>query len=189
MDYDIFTERRRALEEGFFRQYNQALLDRMRAEVEREHAIAALGEQTGVTDPRVLGELLDQGLSVATLAAAWLAPIVAVAWADGRLEGPERELILKDATEAGLVEGTAGRVLLESWLVAPPEEDLFRAWEDYVRELVPRLGPEAREVMERRTLERARAVAEATGGYFGLGDRISREEHAVIARIEAAFRG
>jgi uncharacterized membrane protein YebE (DUF533 family) len=100
---------------------------------------------------------------------------VAVAWADGRLEGPERELILKDAKEAGLVEGTAGRVLLESWLVAPPDEDLFRAWEDYVRELAPRLGPEARQVMESRTLERARAVAEATGGYFGLGDRISRE--------------
>lgn len=189
MDNDIFTERRRALEEGFFREYNQALLDRMRAEVEREHALAALGEQTGVTDPRVLQELLDQGLSVATLAAVWLAPLAVVAWADGRLEAPERELILKDAAEAGLAEGTAGRVLLESWLVAPPEPALFQAWEDYVRELARRVGPDARAVMESRTLDRARAVAEATGGYFGLGDRVSREEHAVLDRIAAAFRG
>jgi len=36
-------------------------------------------------------------------------------------------------------------------------------------------------------LERARAVASASGGVFGMGSKVSNAEAAILAQLEAAF--
>lgn len=189
MAEELFAERRRALEEEFFLRHNEALLESMRAERERDHARAALADATGMPGSAVVDELLDLGLSAATLTALALVPLVAVAWADGRLEPRERDAITGAAAESGIAAGTASRVILDSWLVVAPEPALLDAWLDYVGDLRPRLGAEALTTLREQTLGRARAVAEAAGGYLGIGPHVSHEEAAILGRIAAAFEG
>jgi len=187
MEDDLFGERRRALEEEFFRKHNEALLGRMREEREHEHARAALGEVSGLTDPAVLEELLGLGLTAASLTALSLVPLVAVAWADGRLESQERDALLRAAADAGITEGSAARILLESWLVVEPEPGLLDVWIEYTRELRPLLSAVARDAIHEETMARARRIAEAAGGYLGLGAHTSAEERAILERVDAAL--
>ena len=48
---------------------------------------------------------------------------------------------------------------------------------------------ERREALRGETIERARAVAKATGGFLGFGNKISDEEESVLTALEAAFSG
>lgn len=47
----------------------------------------------------------------------------------------------------------------------------------------------AREALRGETIERSRAVAKATGGFLGFGNKISDEEESVLTDLEAAFSG
>jgi hypothetical protein len=49
------------------------------------------------------------------------------------------------------------------------------------------LGPEEAERVKTGLLERARAVAAAAGGIFGVGSKISSAEAAMLAKLEATF--
>ena len=48
-----------------------------------------------------------------------LLPLVYVAWADGKIQRAERDLILQIAAERGMLEG-GGRETLEKWLAVAP---------------------------------------------------------------------
>jgi len=52
-----------------------------------------------------LDSLIASGISPDTIAAVSLIPLVAVAWADKKLEAKERDAILNAATEAGISAG------------------------------------------------------------------------------------
>lgn len=188
MTDELFGDRGRALEEEFFREENAKLLAAMRATAEADSVKEALRTTAGITDETLVGHLMEAGMTAATLTAVSLVPLVAVAWADGRIEGREQHEILKDASLSHLDE--ASRTLLESWLVARPNPSLFETWADYIRNLLPRLEPDARETMKAKTLAQARAVAEAAGGGpYKMGKRTSKEEEAVLSRIQGAFEG
>jgi hypothetical protein len=49
------------------------------------------------------------------------------------------------------------------------------------------LGESERESLKNQILGRARSVAEATGGFLGLGSRISNEEEIILAELAKAF--
>ena len=50
-----------------------------------------------------------------------------------------------------------------------------------------RLAPDAAARVKASLLEKARAVAAASGGTFGLGSKVSKPEAEVLAGLEAAF--
>ncbi|HMO95278.1 MAG TPA: hypothetical protein PKD27_04100 [Tepidiformaceae bacterium] len=186
MTQELFGDRRRALEEEFFRKYNDRLVADMRARIEREGHAALLAGTTGITDEHLIAQLLKEGLTPATFTAVALVPLVAVAWADGKLEEPERLRILRDPQTQAL--NPDARALLTNWLIEAPEPALFDSWCEYVRALWPTLEAEARSSLRDSTINRARAVAAAAAGEpYGMGRAVSREESAVLARIEAAF--
>jgi hypothetical protein len=186
MDQEFFGERRRALEEEFFKKHNDDLVATMRSRTQEEQLSASLTGATGIDDPVVVSHLLKAGMTSATFMAVALVPLVAVAWADRKLEEPERQRIMRDHLTAELNEDA--RALLMSWLIEEPESSLFETWIEYVCALRPNLDQAARESLKEATLARARAIAAAAAGEpYGLGRGVSAVEQAVLKRIEAAF--
>lgn len=188
MDNQLFGERRRALEEEFFKKHNEELLAAMRARLETERLSETLSGATGITDEHVIAHLSEAGMTGATVMALALVPLVAVAWADGKLEEPERLRIIRDPQTHEL-SGEA-RALLLNWLIEEPEPALFDTWFEYLHAIRPNLGRAGWDRLKEATVARAHAVAAAASGEpYGLGREISREEQTVLDRIEAAFAG
>jgi tellurite resistance protein len=180
-------ERARTLEEAFFKKEHERLLEKMRLKQEQEEAREALSEASGITDADLLQRLAALGIRPETLAALTLIPLVEVAWADGKMEAREREAVLRGAESSGIAEGTPSYGLLEIWTQDPPAPELMSSWKDYIRGLCAELSADQKWHLEEKILGRARAVAEAAGGFLGLGAKISSEEEAVLRDLEKAF--
>lgn len=185
MSGNILDDRRRALEEAFFAKYNEELRRRL-ATGGLAPGKAAIAAATGITDDAVLDRLIGLDLGADTLAALSLAPLVAVAWADGTIEPEERAAILAAAAEAGLDQQAPSHALLEQWLHRQPPASLLAAWTSYTAAISATLSEEARRAFRSDMLGRARAVAVAAGGILGFG-RISAAEDAVLKQLEAAL--
>ena len=187
MPKDSLRERGRALEEAFFNRENEALLERLRGEKAKETTRDQLARASGLTDSALLDRLLELGVDAETLAALSLAPLVSVAWADGKLDAPERKAILDAADGRGIRQGSPTFELLQGWLATRPGPELQSAWMDYARVVLEELG-EVRQGLERDVLGLARGVAEAAGGLLGFGNKVSDAEARVLAELETAFR-
>lgn len=180
-------DRGKALENAFFAKQQAELLQKMQAEQEAASQRESLSAVSGITNEEVLDQLIALGMQRETVAAVSLVPLVAVAWADRQLDDKERNAILSGAKENGLKAEDAGYQLLEFWLASQPAPSLMTAWKDYIRELLPTLSGGARQDLQQDVLGRARAVAEASGGFLGLGSKISRAEQDVLTELEQTF--
>jgi len=183
----VLTERQKALEEEFFRQRERALIEKMREQEQRRQLRETLAEASGIHDPATLDRLIEAGVQPRTLAPLALVPLVEVAWADGSIAAREKEAIVRAAEAAGLHKGSAGYALLEGWLEEKPDPKLRQLWAEYVRGLSQSLDPQARQRLREEVMGRARAVAEAAGGFLGLGPKVSAAEEAVLRELAQAF--
>jgi hypothetical protein len=175
------------LENSFYGLDRQAILDRIRRREETAIERSELSALCGITEGRVLDLLVDLDITPESLAALALAPLVLVAWADGRVDGRERKAVLQAAREAGVAEGSASHELLSFRLDDPPDPALVRAWAAYAAVLTRTLPADELATFKEQTLSRARRVAEASRGFLGLGPRVSEAERDVLDRLEAAF--
>ena len=184
---EFLRDRGKSLEDEFFRREDQRLiqkLEQMRAaETNRE----TLAKAAGIGSPAVVDKLLELGVKAETVAALALVPLVEVAWADGELDRRERGAILDRARESGLAAGSVEHALLEAWLDRRPDPKLLTAWTHLVRGVSEQLGPEESARLKANLLDRARAVATASGGVLGMGSKVSNAEAAMLARLEGAF--
>lgn len=184
----VLSDRQKALEEEFFRKENQRLIAELRLKRLTDEAKAEMRDVTGIYDEVVLDKLVELGIGTETLAAMTLVPLVEVAWADGKMEEKERAAILRGASEQGVADGSPSYALLQDWLDRRPPPRLLAAWREYVGALCDEMLPEQRRALKTDVLARARAVAEAAGGFLGLGNKVSREEEQVYRVLESAFR-
>ncbi|MES2744526.1 MAG: hypothetical protein V4655_03825 [Bdellovibrionota bacterium] len=187
MTIDIREEGRRALEEEFFARLNMELKEKLLAEMSRIEAIKELSLASGITNEKVLGILLDAQITPGTLQALSLVPLVRVAWADGHLDAKEQDAILKAASAQGINPSHPGYDALKSWLTEAPSDTLFNTWRNYVRELGMTMTKDAFAKVREEILDRCRKVADAAGGFLGLGNRISHSEKDELEKIEEAF--
>ena len=84
-------------------------------------------------------------------------------------------------------ETSAGYRLLENCLSERPQAQLRNMWSQYIKSVCATLSPEERESLKTDLLRRARSVAEAAGGFMGLGSKVSSQEETLLAEIGAAF--
>src|SRR4030095_8542232 len=101
-----------------------------------------------------------------TVAALIIVPLVEVAWADGTLDAKERRAVIE---RSGIQPGSSDAALLEPWLARRPDPKLFTAWTQMVKGMTAQLDAAGRERLKAGLLERARAVASASGGILGVG--------------------
>lgn len=185
---EMLGDRRRALEEEFFRKENQRLAAELRLKRMTEEAKAEMSRVSGIEDGAVLDKLVELGIGAETLAAMTLVPLVEVAWADDEMDEAERRAILQGAEASGLAPDSAAHALLSDWLENRPPPRLLSAWRDYIGALCEEMLPEQRQELKREVMGRAHRVAEAAGGFLGLGRKVSREEEQVFGILETAFK-
>jgi hypothetical protein len=187
MSGNFMDDRRSALEEAFFAEQDAALRRRLReADAERSKK-EALSAASGITDGAVLERLAALGIAGDTVAALSLVPLVAVAWADGAIDGRERGAVLAGAAEVGVGRQDVSHQLLDRWLAERPPPGLLAAWTDYARAVSATMDDEAKRALRAQLLGRTRKVAEAAGGVLGIGRKVSDAEEAVLRSLESAF--
>lgn len=184
---DFLGDRKAGLENAFFAQQDAILRRRLGEADEIKTRREMLSATSGIKDTAVLDKLLAQNVTGATLAALSLVPLVVVAWADGSLDERERSAILSGAEQAGLDKQHASYQLFEGWLTRRPPPELVATWREYVSALSATLTDDARHALKSELLGRARTVAEAAGGFMGMGQKVSAAEAAVLGELEQAF--
>ena len=175
------------LARAFFQGANAPLLAELRKRTEAEQEREALRDAVGIKDETFLRRLQALGVRPEAAVALVMVPLVLVAWGDGSLDDKEREAILGAARQRGVgAERIAGE-LLRNGLASKPDPRLLPTWTAYARRLWGRFTADERWAMRENLLRSARQVAEATGGLFGLGSKISTAERKVLSDIEAVL--
>ncbi|MBU8543252.1 MULTISPECIES: hypothetical protein [Roseomonadaceae] len=187
MSQEFLDDRRRALEEAFFAQEAAAWRERHRAATAAQSERERLAAASGISEPALLDRLVSAGVKAETLAALSLVPLVLVAWADGTLDEAERKALLEAAAESGVTAGSAAHESFTQWLAAPPPPGLLETWTAYIQASAPGMDPQSRELLKATLIGRARRVAEAAGGFLGLGARISPAEAKMLEQLERSF--
>jgi hypothetical protein len=189
MAEEFLGERKRFLEEEFFKKQEKALLERMHAAQTQQTRRDALAHAAGVTDAAVLDKLLALGIDANTLLAMRLVPVVVVAWADGALDTRERQAITASLESVGMAPDSPAAQMVTNWLQSPPPPALLDAWQAYIAGLCAQLSATERESLRTSVLGQARAVAEAAGGFLGFGSKVSQAEEAMLQTLDRAFAG
>ena len=180
-------DRERALENQFYEKENQDKLAAMKRKLDAQASREELRKASGMTDDAVLDQLVVLGLRGNTIAALSLVPLIQVAWADGAIQDNERTAILQGAHGKGLEAGSDGYELLQRWLERQPGDELFSAWEAYIKALASQLNDEQNRLLRNQIVGFAKLVATAAGGILGFG-KVSASEEKILTRIEAAFQ-
>jgi CRP-like cAMP-binding protein len=144
------------------------------------------GAESSALDPTLVERLGEMGIAADTITALTLIPLVEVAWADGRMDEPERLAVLTGAEVAGISRDSASFELLRIWLATPPGPEVRLAWQEYSRAVCQELSVEGCLRLRAAIVGRARDVAAAAGGFLGFG-AVSRTEERVLEALEQAF--
>jgi len=179
-------ETARALEDSFFAKENERILKELRAASARENKKKEFREYLNIDNDEFLDALVDLEVEPETLVAFTLVPLVEVAWADGEIQPKERDAIIKAAVDRCVDEDSPTAQLLRNWLQTPPDPLLLEIWESYIAELKKSVGDSALAHMKSSVIGRARAIAEAAGGFLGVA-AISAAEKKMLDKLEWAF--
>ena len=185
--HDPIHDRGQQLENLFFKQQDAKLLERIRQESENKEQREQLQHASGISDQAALDGLVAVGVTADSLTSVSLIPLVAVAWADRRMEYAEKVAVLKAAETVGLEKDSSGYQVLEGWLANKPSQELLDAWKGYVAAVKEKLDSSAFSQMQSSIMGRAEEVAKAAGGFLGMGNRVSESEQKVLDELAAAF--
>ena len=175
-----------SLEDAFFRKRDAELLAEMRRRAALQTHKKMLTEVSGITDDAVLEQLVAHNIQADKLAAFSLVPIIEVAWADGEIQPSERAILIHAIEETGIPKDSISFQLLNQWIETRPEPKIMKLWTSYAQALAAEMPPEICRSIKGTILSHARSVAQAAGGFLGLG-RTSSAEDKVLRKLERAF--
>lgn len=188
----IFGDREKAMEADYFRKEEAKLLEKLRQRANLDEIAAALRDKLQVDDPDLLATVRDLGVTTDNAAAFLLAPLVQVAWAEGKVRKDEHEAVMKLAHERGVEEGSAAEQQLLDWLGTRPADSLFDASIDVIKAGYSVLPGQERIERIERLVDACRIVAEASGTeiahQLGLGTGVSRSEASLLDAIKEKLR-
>ncbi len=138
-----------------------------------------------MNDQQLLDELAFLGIDRESYRVVAMLPLVQVAWADGEVQPPEQEFILRVAGGHGLLHGNAAAIL-QHWLDERPSDEQIRRGRSLLIALSHRqqgLGSD----LDAGTLRDVQAlciqVARSAGGVFDLLFTVDPSEQAAIDEI------
>ena len=180
---DAMAKRGKGLEEEYFHRKEQELIEKLRQRREAEAQMKELGEASGIPNEEILKTLQELGYTRETVSLLPLVPLISVAWADNKVSGPEREMILEAARLHGIAEDSAAYKQLDDWLTHRPSDEFVNQTLRVIADLSGTDQPDAKKIDRDKLLELSARVAAASGGILGLGSKISAEEQALLDRI------
>jgi hypothetical protein len=184
--HESLHQRGRALEEAFFAERDRQLLETLRRRLSMEEAQKVLAAATGVMDAIALPELTGVA-APQFLAILGIYPMAHLAWCDGDVSADERKAILSAASGMGIEMGSTVHQLLERWLETRPADQVLKLWTEYVQAVCASLEPTTVAMLKKGVIGRAEKVAAASGGIFGMGNKISATEKAQLEQLSKAF--
>jgi len=187
MSSDQFAARGRGIEEGYFKTKDADLVDKLRKVFETKRDKEGISKASGITNDEVLERLVNLSVKGEMLTAFKLYPLVEIVWADGSFDKAESEAVLSAATKLGVPPESDSIKRLKEWLERGPNEEGRAAWRMLASELKKTLNPQELATFRDDLLKYAHAVAEASGGLFGVFLQVSPEEKRVIEAIQKAL--
>lgn len=184
---DTLRPEGRMLEEAFFLENDRVLIEKLKKLNQMKETKENLARVSGIHNDAVLEKLVKLEIRPDVVAALALVPLIEVAWADGDINARERAAVLNAAEKRDIERDGIEHQLLERWLEHKPEPRLIEAWTHYIEGLVHALGQDESRALEKELMGLTRSVAEASGGFLGLGSKVSPAEEAMIKRLEKAF--
>ena len=174
------------LEEEFFFKENKKLAEKYRAIQQMKETKEALAAVSGIDDDLVLEKFIALNLRPETLASISMVPLIEIAWADGNIDPKEKDAILNAVGKFGWTPDSLNYELLDQWLKNKPSSSLLTAWKHYVDALCHKMTNEEVAHFKKEIMAHVTAVAEAAGGFLGIG-KISAEERNMISQLENTF--
>jgi GTPase involved in cell partitioning and DNA repair len=102
------------------------------------------------------------------------------------MDEKEKAAILKAAGEL-FAKDSPDLTVLRQWLDHKPSPQLLEAWEYYIQGLCEQLTASQKNALKTDIVGHARQVAQAAGGFLGMGNKIFKSEQDMLDRLEAAF--
>jgi hypothetical protein len=184
---EFLEHQRQSLEDVFFLNEDRKILEKLRLMQKMQETRENLSRVSGIQNDHVLQVLVDLKIRPETLAPLTLIPLLEIAWADGVLDNKEKNAVLAAIKQSGRLKNPEDQALLEQWLQRRPAPELLEAWTHYIKGLCERLSPEEKASLKNELMTHTRAIAEASGGFLGLGNKISPAEADMLKKLEAAF--
>ena len=175
------------LEDAFFSKQDAKLIEQLKALEKMKLDKEALRNVSGIESDEVLDGLIAVGMRPETMVSLEQVPLIEIAWADGSIDEKEREAMLEAAVDAGFEKGSVNYTVIEGWMKRRPPKQLLEAWTEYARALCENLTDEEKRCFREKVINRAVRIAAASGGYLGLGNKISKAEQQVIDALNAVF--
>jgi tellurite resistance protein len=189
---DLLKERGKGSEADYFRKQDAKLLEKMRERASLDEVATALAAKLRVDDAELVRRLQQLGITHETGTAILLAPLVQVAWAEGRVSEAERATVLEIAESRGLEPKSHAYKRVVEWLHQRPSDEIFHLAMEVMKAGFSVLPPAEREESIKGLVAACRRVAQASGGglgrLLGMGDGTSGDEAAVLEAISAKLR-
>jgi hypothetical protein len=182
----VMQAKGRNLEDAFFLQQDKILMDKFHQFETIKKTKESLAKVSGITNPEVLQKLVELDIQPDLVASLALVPLVEIAWADGKIDANEKEAVLKADAQL-FTKDSPDMAVLKQWLEHKPGPELLIAWKEYIKGLCQQLTSKQKVSLKSEVIGHAREVAEAAGGFLGLGSKISKAEQKMLDQLEAAF--
>jgi hypothetical protein len=180
---DVFTQRKMGLEEEYFRNKEQELLEQIRRRSALHAEREELAEATGIADEEILATLREMGYTRETVGLLHLVPLVQVAWASGSVTPRERELVLRLSEWRGVRKDGPAWEQLNNWLDERPSDDFFLKTLRIIRLLLDFQTVKERVTGRTDLISFCIRIANASGGFMGAGSKISEGEQVALDQI------
>lgn len=162
-----------------------------KAKMRRERQLKALRQEEREniarklnTSEKVAEEAMELGFDAETARVLPLIPLIQVAWADGKVTGRQFDKVKAKAKKFGVEADTPAYEFLELLLTEQPTGVYFDRVNKVIRSIVDEdPGGDIRS----NVLSWSKAVAESSGGFFGLTNPISKNERAVLDEFAELF--
>jgi hypothetical protein len=177
----------RASEEEYFRKKEKELIERLKKKTATEDHRKGMAEAIGLDNQQILDVLQEMGFDRSTVVLLFLFPLLQVAWSDGEVSGEERELILQAARTHGIEEGSAAYEKLTGLLRTQPAAVLFERALTVIHDLLRFQKGEPRQTLSTKLIDACERVAAASGGFLGIGSKVSAREKDVLGRVASAI--
>ena len=166
-------------EEEYFMKRDAEVRQRMREEMESKAAQAKMAGSLGIDgNDALVARLQRLGIDPDAARCLHLMPLVEVAWADGSVSQGERATIVRAAAARGIEANSAAGQFLATLLEKRPSTELMANIRGILKDLLAAQG-----VRPENVIDACHQVAAASGGFLGLGSKVSAEEQKVIDQI------
>lgn len=166
-------------EEKYFKKQELERREAKRRELERAAKEAQearkVAKTLATTDEALVERIRALGFDGDTARVFDLLPLIHVAWADGDVTTNERSSIFQVLEARGIDSDSEAFILVGALLEQRPSDEFMSE----TLELLRALGGDRKASI----VELCVNVAKASGGFLGLGNKISDDEQAVIAEI------